>query len=636
MAVSGNLLTRRYTTAVLAFLLAIGTLLQSPALVGRALSNLGMIAFRDALMSDSIPQETGRESDVYSLFETLREEDVEIPIALLQRAAALDPSSLTIRWGLGRIALASGNLTTATETLELATDQARHNPLLYQDALTAFSYGGMPEQVIALYESSALSHPTQTLSDTVAVAYLTAKGQEALEKVRDLRPGDLYANYYLRQAAQRAGDLAGAEAFTQELIHFPLEAISPTDERLFEYIAAVIPALLDEGLWNLDTTRNVVSFLTWQHDTADGVEQLLKQLVERYPAEPDWPFYLGEFYHRQGNVEQAEKAYQQALTVDLEYPHAYLRLGLLSESENSGSAFRQRLKSAAKMYEQYYSRVPDDLLGLKRLTKVCTMLEQAGTSDESCRQAAERALEEQSCAGAEGNFRPCLTAQQSPATVLREVFEDQIDDRRIAAGTLGVPLETVELGPNLVRNGGGEELDNGGPREWIWADMATGNPWNKGVFTGGLDSLDALWGDTATHIEGFWLQTKPELEPGRVGYWQWDEQERKLGEIEILPGQPYLISFYYHTEQISDNSVALWVSHDEAVLFAGYHHLPPTDGKWLRFTRIAWNRTESPKKAQLLVSLFSPGGVWFDNVVVRPLMLKTGSAETPAPNGDTD
>jgi len=168
--------------------------------------------------------------------------------------------------------------------------------------------------------------------DAIAVAYLKAGDPKALEKARKVRAGDLYVNYHLWKKAQRSGDLSSAAAYSETLTYFPLEAIHPSDERLLDYAAEVIPALLDEGLWDRDKILNVVSFLVWQHNGAASVKRLLEQMVERYPAEPDWAFYLAELHHRRGELDQAEAIYRQVLALDPNYAQAYLRIGMLYEA----------------------------------------------------------------------------------------------------------------------------------------------------------------------------------------------------------------------------------------------------------------------------------------------------------------
>ena len=65
-----------------------------------------------------------------------------------------------------------------------------------------------------------------------------------------------------------------------------------------------------------------------------------EQLAERYPTEPEWPFYLAELYHRRGDLDRAEAAYQQVLAVDPEYAQAYLRIGMLYETRAEGEMGR--------------------------------------------------------------------------------------------------------------------------------------------------------------------------------------------------------------------------------------------------------------------------------------------------------
>jgi tetratricopeptide (TPR) repeat protein len=216
---------------------------------------------------------------------------------------------------------------------------------LYSDVLTALSHGGQPEGVIAFYNSAPPLRRTQAISDTVALAYLdllTARleggetGEQGevrqeLERARALRPGDLYASYHLWRQARQSSDPAVATVYSETLIYFPLEAIHPADERLLEYVADVIPALLEDGLWDREKAGNVVSFLVWQHSQATGTERLLEHLLERYPAQAQWPFYLAELYHRREDLDQAEAVYRQVLEIDPGYAQAYLRLGMICE-----------------------------------------------------------------------------------------------------------------------------------------------------------------------------------------------------------------------------------------------------------------------------------------------------------------
>lgn len=316
-------------------MLALLLLLRGPALTSAAWTNAGMLSLRDALLSraDDVPGN-------YPLYAVLDETPAtDRAMKNLRRAANLNENGLTPRWALGRAALALGDEEVAAGALEPLVKKAEINPLLYLDMLSVSSYGGQPKDVIALYETYPLPQHTQAISDAVALAYLERSrvaerpgDPEALVSAAALHPGDLYANYHLWRAAVESGDAQTTAVYSETLVYFPLEAVHPTDDRLLDYAAEVIPALLEEGLWDRGKTLNVASFLVWQHNRAGGVERLLKRLIERYPTEPDWPFYLAELYHRRGDLDRAEAAYRQVLALDQNYAQAYLRIGMLYEA----------------------------------------------------------------------------------------------------------------------------------------------------------------------------------------------------------------------------------------------------------------------------------------------------------------
>jgi glycosyltransferase involved in cell wall biosynthesis len=109
----------------------------------------------------------------------------------------------SIRWSLGRIALASGEYDTAMQLLEPIEAHAKMNPLLYLDMLVTYSYAGFPDRVLALYEQNknAFEFPQtvgQVVNETVALAYLdlstVVPEQETITYfylANDYRPGDL-------------------------------------------------------------------------------------------------------------------------------------------------------------------------------------------------------------------------------------------------------------------------------------------------------------------------------------------------------------------------------------------------------------------------------------------------------------
>ncbi len=310
-------------------------LLSGPTLASAALTNAGILTLRDGLMAQA-----DLALGVYPHYNVLPDGPTAArAMNRLRWALVLDGDNLPARWTVGRVALALGDAETAADALHPLIAQAARRPLVYDDVLISLSQGGAPESVIALYEIISPSERTQVISDTVALAYLEqrskgageqgGKREEYLNRVKELRPGDLYINYYLWKRAQEIGDVRDAAVYSQTLTYFPLEAVDPTDERLLDYAVRVIPTLLEEGVWDRERMLNVVSYLVWQHNRAAGVERLLEDLVARYPAEPDWPFYLAELYHRRGDLDHADMTYQRVIEIDTEYAQAYLRLGMI-------------------------------------------------------------------------------------------------------------------------------------------------------------------------------------------------------------------------------------------------------------------------------------------------------------------
>jgi len=121
-------------------------LLRGPALASAAWGNVGALALRDGLLARAMQS--------------------------LRRAVALDEDDQSIRWALGRAALAMGDAKSATTVLGPWVERGWHNPLFYYDVLLALSYSGQPEQVITWYESATPLQHTEVVSDVVVLAYL--------------------------------------------------------------------------------------------------------------------------------------------------------------------------------------------------------------------------------------------------------------------------------------------------------------------------------------------------------------------------------------------------------------------------------------------------------------------------------
>jgi len=553
----------------LIFIICAG-LLSGPALAANALVNVGALSLRNSLMAqgDFIPE-------IYPRYDVLPDNASQSRIVeRLRRAVDLDSGSYTARWALGRAALAVGDAETAAAVLAPLADQ-HQNPFLYGDVLIALGRAGQYERVTELYESAPPPQPMQTISDTVALAYLERGDRDALERAIALRPADLYANYFLWTWTREAEDVEATATYSDTLVYFPLEAIDPTDERLLDYAAKVIPDLLEEGLWDRDKTLNVVSFLVWQHNGASGVERLLGQLIARYPTEPDWPFYLAELYHRRGDLRQAETAYRQVLAVDPTYAQAYLRLGLVAEAGREGES----LSEAARWYAQYHSLAPDDLLGLKRLVEVCTTLGEAGVEGQSCRQAAE----------------------------LREELNACTDDRCIVAEMLGVPVEDVELGPNLVEDGGFEEWEGTNPVGWRFGTYL-GRSGNEGLYVAGKDTL--VPGEEMARIIVLWGEATSD---GATTYAEY------VGDTLVVTNTKYFVSLHYAFRPLEGTGLVFlgeYTRLDGSVFV--YASLPNSYGKWT-ILRLLFDGPPAPTAVMPLVRNWGGGQLWVRAIEIRPV-----------------
>jgi tetratricopeptide (TPR) repeat protein len=417
--------------------------------------------------------------------------------------------------------------------------------------------------------------------------------QNACKKILAHAPESQLARYYRARAHEEAGEMEQATALYRELQYFELEEGGEPPA----YLGELMMRLDCHDIWELEQIVNVVSYLVWQ-EQAQQANGLLDYLEQAHPGDPRWPFYRGELYHRQGKLEQAQDAYLQTLELDAEYAQAYLQLGMASDeaSELDSGEANQRLsepvlsnvEGAARWYAEYNALAPEDLLGLKRLTETCATLAEAGIEDESCRDAA----------------------------ALRKELEAKTDDRRIVAELLEVPVEDVELGPNLVENGGFEEWLIGEPQGWKWSDMFSKEPFNAAAFAGGADELLALQGKRTARVDGFWVQTKENKSPARAGFWRRDK-------IAVESGTPYIISFLYRTSGIAPGRWAtVWVSGDPDVFWAHDYALPSKEKGWHHFVSVGWNHSDTQAAIRPLVRSFAPGCVKFDDVQLRVVRLQ--------------
>jgi len=264
------------------------------------------------------------------------------------------------------------------------------------------------------------------------------------------------------------------------------------------------------------------------------------------------------------------------------------------------------LQQAAVWYNRYYALAPDDLLGLKKLTEVCTTLEEAGVEDESCREAALR------ISGSTFQAKPetlNLKPETSPAAVLQEALAIRTDDRHIAAELLGVPVESIELGPSLVENGEFAEWQGGIPTGWR-VGTYLGQNGDKGLYFTGNDPL--LADGEAAKITTLWGGSIPDGTTTHAEY---------VGKNFPVADAKYLISVYYRSWGFTTGSGLIFLGDytGPSRLVLVYASLLDSNGQW-RITHSLVDGPTAPTPVVPLVRDWGVGQLWVRTFVVKRIV----------------
>lgn len=506
----------------------------------------------------------------------------------LERAVALDGRNVQARRQLAHAYLTLAQPQSALTALQPALDVTPKNPLVSLELVDVYAMLGQAEAAVQIYEAGSPGMP----SAAAAAAYLQRAEEqrqaggmvaavELWRKALAADPSNLYALLQLRDATHRAGGEAAAARYEDQLRYFDLRSVAiPSYAQLAEFQGRAMAQLVVAGIWTQETLHNVVAYQVWQFfagEEGQCTEQVLRSLLEDRARDADLRFYLAELYHRRGEWEQAESGYRAVLKRDAAHAQAMLRLGMVYQAHG-------QLAEAADWYARYRALAPDDLLGLQRLVEV----------------------------------QEALGAPE--AAVLREELIDRTDDRRIVARLLGIKPDEMQLEENLIQNGDFTDWVAGRPAWWWVSNMATGDPWNQGLFIGGREELDAPDG-SAVRIQGLWLRHQTDRQPGRWGYWYFDERSRRIATLPLEPDGVYLISFDYRSDADEKQGAAVYVSDREEVLWRGDRHLPQTGSAWHHVVAIASNRTGVEAVMRLLLRHWGSGSVAFDRVRVARLGL---------------
>lgn len=190
----------------------------------------------------------------------------------------------------------------------------------------------------------------------------------------------------------------------------------------------------------------------------------------------------------------------------------------------------------------------------------------------------------------------------------------------IVAQTLGVSVNQLSLGPELVMNGDFARRDSqrGAPVGWSPSYMTNGKIWNVGLFV--LSVRDEI-----AQVRGIYVESEASKEPARAGFWH-------LTPIHVEPDMPYVLSFLYRTNGMSPQptlQASVWVTAEPFVLIQNDYPLPPTEGKWKRVVIIGWNQSGRGTTLQPLLRSFSVGVAEFAQISLRRIALSQVSRPVP-------
>jgi len=157
-----------------------------------------------------------------------------------------------------------------------------------------------------------------------------AEAKPALEAQLEQDPEDQFALYYLARAYEQAGERDRAAGNYERLRYSELEQ----GGKIPACLGSLAAKLEEYGIWEREEVVNIVSFLVWQGEWKQA-EEVLARMGGKYPHDPEWAFYRGEMYHRQGKLDEALRSYERAIELDPQYAEAYLRIGMVYEERAS-------------------------------------------------------------------------------------------------------------------------------------------------------------------------------------------------------------------------------------------------------------------------------------------------------------
>jgi tetratricopeptide (TPR) repeat protein len=133
--------------------------------------------------------------------------------------------------------------------------------------------------------------------------------QPVIDRISFLPGGKLYNTYQLYRIASLATLKTRLLNYLQ---HFPVDTIKFADRQDFGSVAEILPRLVSDKIWTLETLSNVIWYWIWQYPDSPVVETLLLSLAKKYPDSVNWHSMIGELYHRRGDFQEAIKYYSSS------------------------------------------------------------------------------------------------------------------------------------------------------------------------------------------------------------------------------------------------------------------------------------------------------------------------------------
>jgi len=583
---SGKGRVRTGLVLLLVALAGLGSAAAAPGAMSVARTELGGIALEQGVR---MQQEQPTEPNPY-LDRALRN---------YQAAVSWDAGNAHAWRKLGEVYLTLGQNDPAREALSRAVALRPEQPLYW--ALLGDAYDGLGASVEALDAwttgRAGVIRRDQVLVNGAKIADAHVQAGDPLSGVPVLKdvvlkldPNDLYALAIVVTAYDSAveGDHPLADPY-REAARYPSKAsLEPgADPRLAEYQARGAVELYRAGYWDSVTVANVLHY--WAAEANPAAIRAAELLRQAEPERGEWLLAYAEALIYAGRPAEALSVLEGA--ADAPSVRRWRALAAVTQARADDDPASWRRAQAELL--AYGAAAPQDLWPLAVLAE-----------------ASQRV----------GDLEDA--AQWSKA--LAERTEGA--DRAAVAEALLVADDDFELSRNLVPEGDFESWSEGLPSGWVWSDMATGEPWNLGLYVGGPERVQALAG-TSMRLLGVWRQTDPEKEICRAGYWLYDASAGGLRPVQLTPGSHYLVSLDYLVQPGGDPYATVWLSYNESPCWSGDRGLEPTQGEWRHATWVCGAAAPDDDPLQPLLRLFGSGAALYDNLQIREVILAPGRGE---------